>query len=31
VKVAAELGLDAPVEAERVRRKERAKKAREAT
>jgi len=30
VKVAAELGLDAPVEAERARRKERAKKAREA-
>jgi 23S rRNA pseudouridine2605 synthase len=29
VKIAAELGLDAPVEAERVRRKERAKKARE--
>jgi 23S rRNA pseudouridine2605 synthase len=31
VKVAAELGLDAPVEAERVRRKERAKKPREAS
>jgi 23S rRNA pseudouridine2605 synthase len=31
VKTAAELGLDAPVEAERLRRKERAKKARERT